>query len=79
MTRVKEIQEKEQAPKINADAAKRFVRNALWDAAHKAATQQPTTAVKSILLIISVDAMLSSGQKLILNYMMRSKLTESQH
>ena len=38
MGRVKEIQDKEKAPKLNQSAAKRFVRNALWEQAHKKAT-----------------------------------------
>ena len=49
MSRVKEIQEKEVAPKLNVDASKRFVRNALWDAAHKKGSdqQQQLSASKS--------------------------------
>ncbi|GAB1599829.1 nuclear nucleic acid-binding protein C1D-like [Argonauta hians] len=35
MNRVKEIEDKAKAPKVNSDAAKRFVRNALWQSAHK--------------------------------------------
>ena len=35
MGRVKEIQDKQAAPKLNVDASKRFVRNALWNAAQK--------------------------------------------
>lgn len=38
MNRVKEIEDKKKAPRINADAALRFVRNSLWDAAHKKST-----------------------------------------
>ena len=39
MNRVKEIEDKEVAPKLNVEVTKRFVRNALWDAAHnKSAT-----------------------------------------
>ena len=40
MTRVKEIQEKEKAPKIDQGAAKRFVRSALWQQAHSQTPQQ---------------------------------------
>ena len=47
MGRVKEIQDKQLAPRINVDASKRFVRNALWDAAQKSSP----TAVKSTSLI----------------------------
>jgi exosome complex protein LRP1 len=39
MSRVKEIQDKEKAPKLDVDASKRFLRNALWDAAHKGPAQ----------------------------------------
>ena len=35
MNRVKEVEEKQKAPKINKDAAKRFVRNALWQQAQQ--------------------------------------------
>ncbi|CAI9729751.1 Hypothetical predicted protein [Octopus vulgaris] len=35
MNRVKEIEDKAKAPRLNSDAAKRFVRNALWQSAHK--------------------------------------------
>jgi len=48
MGRVKEIQDKQLAPRINVDASKRFVRNALWDAAQKSSSP---TAVKSTSLI----------------------------
>jgi len=47
MARVKEIQDKHLAPRINVDASKRFVRNALWDAAQKSAP----SAVKSATFI----------------------------
>jgi len=49
MTRVKEIQDKETAPKLNVDASKRFVRNALWDAAHKKVSDKQPAASKSML------------------------------
>jgi len=52
MGRVKEIQDKQLAPRLNVDASKRFVRNALWDAAQKASTP---TAVKSIYNIILIN------------------------
>ena len=48
MGRVKEIQDKELAPRIDVSASKRFVRNALWDAAQKLPTP---SAVKSMSLI----------------------------
>ena len=48
MGRVKEIQDKQLAPRLNVDASKRFVRNALWDAAQKSSTP---TAVKSMSVI----------------------------
>lgn len=35
MNRVKEIQDKEKAPKLDVSASKRFVRSALWQAAQK--------------------------------------------
>ena len=35
MNRVKEVEEKQKAPKINKDAAKRFVRSALWQQAQQ--------------------------------------------
>jgi len=47
MGRVKEIQDKQLAPRLDVDASKRFVRNALWDAAQKASTPK---AVKSTCL-----------------------------
>ena len=48
MGRVKEIQDKPLEPRLNVDASKRFIRNALWDAAQKLSTP---TAVKSTDLI----------------------------
>ena len=35
MARVKQIQDKANAPKLDKGAANRFVKNALWAAAHK--------------------------------------------
>ena len=35
MNRVKEVEAKQKAPKINKDAAKRFVRSALWQQAQQ--------------------------------------------
>ena len=35
MTRVKEIEDKKKAPKLDKSASKRFVRSALWQAAQK--------------------------------------------
>ncbi|XP_071079399.1 nuclear nucleic acid-binding protein C1D-like [Haliotis cracherodii] len=40
MNRVKEIQDKAKAPKVNAGAAKRMVKSALWQAAQKKVEQQ---------------------------------------
>ncbi|XP_023933693.1 nuclear nucleic acid-binding protein C1D [Lingula anatina] len=40
MNRVKEIQEKEKAPKLDKPASKRFVKSALWQAAHAKASAQ---------------------------------------
>lgn len=34
MNRVKEIQDKEKAPSLNVSASKRFIKSALWKAAH---------------------------------------------
>jgi len=48
MGRVKEIQDKQLAPRLDAAASKRFVRNALWDAAQKSSTP---AAVKSTSLV----------------------------
>jgi len=45
MSRVKEIQDKQLAPRLDVGASKRFVRNALWD------TAQKMTATKSMRLI----------------------------
>ena len=39
MGRVKEIEDRAKAPKIDKGAAKRFVRNALWQQAHKQAAK----------------------------------------
>jgi len=50
MGRVKEIQDKQLAPRIDVSASKRFVRNALWDAAQKMSTP---SAVKSMSLIFN--------------------------
>jgi len=47
MSRVKEIEDKQLAPRLDVDASKRFVRNALWNAAQKSSTP---TAVKSTSL-----------------------------
>ncbi|CAH1790895.1 unnamed protein product, partial [Owenia fusiformis] len=46
MVRVKEVTDKLNAPKIDAPAAKRFVKSALWQAAHKQAEQkeEPSTS-----------------------------------
>jgi len=41
MSRVKEIQDKRLAPRLDIDASKRFMRNALWSAAQKLATPKP--------------------------------------
>jgi len=49
MSRVKEIQDKQLAPRLNVDASKRFVRNALWNAAQNMST--PTSAVKSTVAV----------------------------
>lgn len=35
MGRVKEIEDRLKAPKLDKSASKKFVRNALWQAAHK--------------------------------------------
>ena len=35
MTRMKELEDRQKAPKINKDAAKRFVRSALWQQAQQ--------------------------------------------
>lgn len=43
MGRVKEIEDKAKAPKINKDASKRFVRNALWSQVQS--KQKPTGTV----------------------------------
>ena len=40
MARVKEIEDKAKAPKIDRPAVKRFVRNALWQQAHQQASEQ---------------------------------------
>merc|ERR1711915_552808 len=44
MNRVKEVEAKQNAPKLNKDAAKRFIRSALWQQAqqktHKTAAQE---------------------------------------
>lgn len=37
MQRIKEAEDKAKAPRIDKEASKRFVRNALWDAAHSSA------------------------------------------
>ncbi|XP_053394272.1 nuclear nucleic acid-binding protein C1D-like [Mercenaria mercenaria] len=39
MNRVKEIQDKEKAPKLDVSASKRFVKSALWQAAQKQSKQ----------------------------------------
>merc|ERR1711893_125196 len=44
MARIKEIQDREKAPRLNKDASKRFVRNALWQAAHAQASQAKADA-----------------------------------
>ena len=45
MTRVKEIQDKQNAPKLDKAASKRFVRSALWQMAHKKAKEgAPSTS-----------------------------------
>ena len=46
MNRVKEIQEKQNAPKIDKAASKRFVRSALWQMAHKKAKESTPAASK---------------------------------
>ncbi|WAR20087.1 C1D-like protein [Mya arenaria] len=40
MNRVKEVQDKEKAPKLNVMASKRFIKSALWQAAQKQDNEQ---------------------------------------
>ena len=51
MGRVKEIQDKHLAPRINVDASKRFVRNALWDAAQKLSSPSAVKSMSSVKLL----------------------------
>lgn len=45
MNRVKEIQDKEKAPKLDVSASKRFVKSALWQAAQNSGNPgQPNTS-----------------------------------
>ncbi|XP_074660400.1 nuclear nucleic acid-binding protein C1D-like [Tubulanus polymorphus] len=61
MMRTKEIQDKEKAPKVDAPAAKRFVKSALWKAAHKAA--KPDTLENSQEDSNSTTSQCSGGKK----------------
>jgi hypothetical protein len=66
MTRVKEIQDKEKAPKLNVDASKRFVRNALWAAAHKQSpAQQQATKRKYLIVVISACRIVAFAVKML--------------
>ncbi|KAK3603069.1 hypothetical protein CHS0354_015764 [Potamilus streckersoni] len=47
MNRVKEIQDKALAPKIDVKATKRFVKSALWQAAHNKKEADATTSKES--------------------------------
>jgi hypothetical protein len=55
MGRVKEITEKQSAPKLDVDASKRFLRNALWDAAHKKTPAQEEPKTKKSIDLLSID------------------------
>ncbi|XP_059164361.1 nuclear nucleic acid-binding protein C1D-like [Physella acuta] len=51
MQRVKEIEDKKKAPKLNKDVSKRFVKSALWQAAQKreiSANTEPSTSQQSV-------------------------------
>ena len=56
MNRVKEIQEKQKAPKIDKDASKRFVRSALWQMAHKKAQEGAASTSAGNILDSYIDS-----------------------
>ncbi len=43
MSRVHEVEDKAKAPRLDKSATKRFIRNALWDAAQK--TEKPNKSM----------------------------------
>lgn len=55
MLRVREAEDKAKAPKLDKDASKRFVRNALWQQAHKrgATDSSPATEGGGVYCILS--------------------------
>ena len=56
MNRVKEIQEKQKAPKIDKDASKRFVRSALWQMAHKKAQEGTASTSKGNIFDLFIES-----------------------
>ena len=56
MNRVKDIQEKQKAPKIDKDASKRFVRSALWQMAHKKAQEGAASTSAGNILDSYIDS-----------------------
>ena len=56
MGRLKEIQDKEKAPKLDQGVAKRIVRHALWEQAQKDSVASTVNQSKSkILLFLSIE------------------------
>lgn len=69
MNRVKEIQDKEKAPKLDVAASKRFVKSALWQAAQKSATDQSTSGrllLKFICYLLYHDCVTANYERYVL-------------
>lgn len=54
MNRVKEIQDREKAPKLNVQASKRMIKSALWQAAQKSLQENGNGTLHLHLLKFSV-------------------------
>lgn len=52
MGRVKEIEDKAKAPKLDTGATKRFMRRALWQNAHKEAAENSKTGFNRLIYFI---------------------------
>ena len=48
MARVKDVEDREKRPKVDAPAAKRFVKAALWQEAHEKAAQQGQQSASTV-------------------------------
>ena len=56
MARVKEIEDKANMPKVDAQAAKRFVKAALWQQAHESTSHLPENCGKINIFLFTLGA-----------------------